>query len=39
MVEVDTASLLAAGATLDGSPLQLQINDAILQQFQVLLLY
>ncbi|KAK3919206.1 Zinc finger protein 236 [Frankliniella fusca] len=34
VVEVDTAALLAAGGTLDGSPLQLQINDQLLQQLQ-----
>ncbi|XP_026284873.1 zinc finger protein 236 [Frankliniella occidentalis] len=34
VVEVDTAALLAAGGTLDGNPLQLQINDSLLQQLQ-----
>lgn len=35
VLEVDSAALLAAGATLDGTSLQLQINDEILQQLQL----
>ncbi|XP_034241174.1 zinc finger protein 236-like [Thrips palmi] len=35
VLEVDTAALLAAGATLDGTSLQFQINDEILQQLQL----
>lgn len=34
VVEVDAAALLAAGGTLDGSSLQLQINESLLQQYQ-----
>lgn len=39
IVEVDTASLLAAGGHNDGSSLQLQIDDSLLQQFQVCRVY